>query len=109
MRNGRSAALCVVAALMAFALFPGGAASGAPVKIEPPQETAAFKRGPGVEAAENNCLTCHSADYIATQPTGAKFGRDFWTAEVTKMIKVYGAPIADDDARKIADYLAATY
>ncbi len=109
MRNGRSAALCAAAALMALAFFPGAQASGAPVTIELPQETATFKRGPGVEAVENNCLTCHSADYINTQPTGAKFGRDFWTAEVTKMIKVYGAPIVDDDAKKIVDYLAETY
>jgi mono/diheme cytochrome c family protein len=109
MRQGRSAALCVVAALMALALFPGAPASGAPVKIELPEEIAVFKPGPGVEAAENNCLACHSADYINTQPTGSRFGRDFWAAEVTKMIKVYGAPIADDDAKKIVDYLAATY
>ena len=30
-------------------------------------------------------------------------------AEVTKMIKVYGAPIDDADVGKIVDYLAATY
>jgi hypothetical protein len=48
-----------------------------------------------------------SADYINTQPDGPKFKKDFWQVEVTKMIKVYGAPI--DDAGKIVDYLAATY
>ena len=87
----------------------GAPASGAPVRIELPEETAAFKRGPGVEAAGNNRLTCHSADYINTQPSGPRFGRDFWTAEVTKTSKVYGAPIAEDDAGKIVAYLAATY
>ncbi len=49
------------------------------------------------------------ADYINTQPRGPKFKKDFWQAEVTKMIKVYGAPIDDADAAKIVDYLAATY
>src|SRR5258707_13354579 len=49
------------------------------------------------------------ADYIDTQPRGPKFKKDFWQAEVTKMIKVYGAPIDDADAAKIVDYLAATY
>jgi sulfite dehydrogenase (cytochrome) subunit B len=29
--------------------------------------------------------------------------------EVTKMIKVYGAPIDDADVGQIVDYLAATY
>jgi len=57
----------------------------------------------------NNCTACHSVDYISTQPRGPKFKKDFWQAEVTKMIKVYGAPIDDADVPKIVDYLAATY
>jgi len=32
-----------------------------------------------------------------------------WTAEVTKMIKVMGAPIGDADAKAIADYLTKNY
>ena len=56
---------------------------------------------------QNNCTACHSADYISTQPRGLK--KDFWQAEVTKMIKVYGAPVEDADVGKIVDYLAATY
>ncbi len=80
-----------------------------PVTYTLPEETAAFKPGPGVEAAQNNCTACHSADYIQTQPRGPKFKKDFWQAEVTKMIKVYGAPIDDADAAAIVDYLTATY
>jgi hypothetical protein len=40
---------------------------------------------------------------------GGFFKKDFWQAEVTKMIKVYGAPIDDADVPKIVGYLAATY
>jgi mono/diheme cytochrome c family protein len=110
MRYNKPAALFIAgASLTALALLLCAPASGAPVKIELPEEVAALKAGPGVEAAQNNCLTCHSADYINTQPRGPKFGKEFWTAEVTKMITVFGAPIADDDAKKIIDYLAATY
>ena len=58
---------------------------------------------------QNNCTACHSADYIKTQPRGEKFKKDFWQAEVTKMIKVYGAPIDDADVGKIVDYLTANY
>ena len=79
----------------------------APVSYTLPEETAAFKPGPNLEAAQNNCTACHSADYVNTQPRGPKFKRDFWRAEVTKMIKVFGAPIDDADAAKIVDYLAA--
>jgi sulfite dehydrogenase (cytochrome) subunit B len=83
--------------------------NAAPVSYTLPEETAAFKPGPNLEAAQNNCTACHSADYINSQPRGQKPRKDFWQAEVTKMIKVYGAPIDDADVGKIVDYLAATY
>jgi hypothetical protein len=86
-----------------------GSAGAVPVSYTLPDETAAFKPGPNLEVVQNNCTACHSADYINTQPRGPKFKKDFWQAEVTKMIKVYGAPIDDADVGKIVDYLAATY
>ena len=64
---------------------------------------------PNLEIVQNNCTACHSADYVQTQPRGPKFKQDFWQAEVTKMIKVYGAPINEADVGKIVDYLAQTY
>lgn len=80
-----------------------------PVAYALPDETAAFKPGANLETVQNNCTACHSADYIKTQPRGEKFKKDFWAAEVTKMIKVYGAPIEDADVGKIVDYLTANY
>ena len=85
------------------------AASAAPVNYTLPEETAAFKPGPNLEVVQNNCTACHSADYINSQPRGQKPRKDFWQAEVTKMIRVYGAPIDEADIGKIVDYLAATY
>jgi hypothetical protein len=32
-----------------------------------------------------------------------------WNAEVTKMIKAFGAPINETDAKSIANYLAKNY
>ena len=96
-------------ALAAIVALGAAAAFAAPINYTLPEEIAAFKPGPNVDVAQNNCTACHSADYIRTQPRGAKFKRDFWQAEVTKMIKVYGAPIDEQDAPKIVDYLAATY
>jgi mono/diheme cytochrome c family protein len=94
----------------AIALTAGGLiAQAKPVNYELPQETATLKPGPNQDVAVNNCTACHSPDYIQTQPRGPKFKKDFWQAEVTKMIKVYGAPIDDADAAKIVDYLTATY
>ncbi|HYW53772.1 MAG TPA: sulfite--cytochrome C oxidoreductase subunit B [Dongiaceae bacterium] len=66
----------------------------------------AFKPGAGVGAAQANCLTCHSSAYVSTQPVLSKAQ---WTAEVTKMKNVYGAPIPDDAVPAIVDYLTAQY
>lgn len=96
-------------ALAAAASLGAVAAFAAPVSYTLPEETAVFKPGPNLEVVQNNCTACHSADYIKTQPQGEKFKKDFWAAEVTKMIKVYGAPIDDADVGKIVEYLAATY
>jgi len=40
------------------------------------------------------------------QPRGN--GRQ-WDAVVTKMIKVFGAPVSEQDAKTIAEYLATQY
>jgi sulfite dehydrogenase (cytochrome) subunit B len=84
-------------------------ADAKPVSYKLPNETATFRPGPNLEVVQNNCTACHSADYVQTQPQGPKFKEDFWRAEVTKMIKVYGAPIGEADVGKIVDYLAKTY
>jgi sulfite dehydrogenase (cytochrome) subunit B len=95
--------------LAAVAVLGLGSVVAAPVQYKLPEETAAFKPGPNLDVVMNNCTACHSADYISTQPQGPKFKKDFWQAEVTKMIKVYGAPIDDADVPKIVEYLAGTY
>jgi sulfite dehydrogenase (cytochrome) subunit B len=99
--------LLSVGAIAAVSL--GGAVIAAPVNYKLPEETAAFKPGPNLEVVQTNCTACHSADYVSTQPRGPKFKKDFWQAEVVKMIKVYGAPIEEADVPKIVEYLTATY
>ena len=101
----------VLTSLVAMTIAAYGlvAASAKPISYKLPEETAAFKPGANLEVVQNNCTACHSADYIKTQPEGPKYKKDFWQAEVTKMIKLYGAPIDDADVSKIVDYLAATY
>jgi mono/diheme cytochrome c family protein len=107
MTNSNFPANFPVIAVVAFSSL--GAAIASPVSYNLPPETAAFKPGPNLDLVKNNCTACHSADYIAIQPRGPKFKKDFWQAEVTKMIKVYGAPIADADVARIVEYLTATY
>ena len=88
-------------------LLAASAACAAGLTIHQPPETADFKPGAGVEYVEKNCKTCHSADYIKTQPSGKPFA--FWKVEVEKMQKLYKAQIADADVEPIAKYLTAQY
>lgn len=62
--------------------------------------------GEGRQEVQSFCAICHSARYITMQPAlpGAT-----WEAEVTKMVKVYGAPIPEATAKKITGYLQGHY
>jgi len=66
-----------------------------------------LKDGPGRDKVEGNCAACHSLDYI---PMNSPFmSAAMWDAEVNKMIKAMGAPISDDDAKAIKEYLTKNY
>ena len=82
-------------------------AAKAPPAYAPPPEASKFVAAPGVELAQRYCLTCHSADYVSTQPP--HMPATFWQNEVTKMRNAYGATIPDDAAKAITDYLVTTY
>ena len=98
----------VPAALTVLALAVG-VALAKPVTYTLPPPTATLKQadGDGYQKTQNLCGACHSHDYITTQPPGK--GKDFWTAEVTKMVNVYGAPIIEADRPPIIEYLTANY
>ena len=99
----------VLLPLAALAALGVVAAHAVPVVYKLPEETAAFKPGPNLEVVQANCTGCHSSDYVNTQPRDFKSKKDFWQAEVTKMIKVYGAPIDDADVPKLVEYLSTAY
>jgi hypothetical protein len=87
----------IIALAAAMLALPSGAEER-PVEL---------KKAPGLEKVEGNCSGCHSLDYIVMNspfPNAA-----LWDAEVAKMIKVFGAPVSDGDAKVIADYLKANY
>ncbi len=95
----------------ALALFGAASvlATGASCALEItlPQETATLRPSslPGAANAAQ-CLMCHSADYMSSQPP---MGKAFWEAEVNKMIKTYGAPIPADQIPAITEYLNSVY
>jgi hypothetical protein len=66
-----------------------------------------LKDGPGRAQLEANCGSCHSLDYVVMN--SPFLDRNGWDGSVTKMIRVFGAPIKADDAKAIVDYLNANY
>ncbi|RFB79622.1 cytochrome c [Methylovirgula sp. 4M-Z18] len=66
-----------------------------------------LKPGPGADTTGAYCSACHSVDYIMMN--SPFHDPKIWDTEVNKMIKVFGAPIEDKDAKEIIDYLKANY
>ena len=71
-----------------------------------PPETAQLKKGNGSDLAAANCMVCHSADYISTQPPMDRKG---WEAIVQKMREKYGAPILTNQVEQVTSYLTEAY
>ena len=90
----RTFALAFVAALIAV-----------PALADEP--TITLKKADGVDKVEANCQACHSLAYI---PMNSPFlNAAGWDGEVNKMIKAFGAPINDADAKAIKAYLTKNY
>jgi mono/diheme cytochrome c family protein len=84
-----------------WALTLGLAFSGI-VRAEP--EAAS---GEGRELFVARCSACHSVDYIEMH---ARFGtRALWESQVAKMRNAFKAPMSDEDAKAIVDYLVRQY
>jgi hypothetical protein len=71
------------------------------------EQRVVLKEGPGRDKVEANCTRCHSLDYILGN--SPFMTRQVWDAEVTKMIKAFGAPISESDASEIVEYLTRNY
>ena len=90
---------------MRAALLALFALTGLPARAD--EAALRLKPGPGREEVANNCGACHSLDYPIMN--SGFLDAKGWDAEVTKMIKAFGANIEDADAAKIKAYLAANY
>jgi hypothetical protein len=98
MNGAHSRWLTVAAALGASLLAAGAYGDESRVRLA---------AAPGSDLVRARCAICHSLDYI---PMNSPFlTRAAWEAEVRKMIKVMGAPVAEAEVAPIADFLAAHY
>ena len=88
--------LTIAAALLALAATAW--ADEAAIKI---------KDGPNRDLVAANCSICHSLDYLGMNSPFQD--RKAWEATVTKMMKLLGAPLTQDDMPKVVDYLVQNY
>jgi cytochrome c5 len=92
---------------------PAAAAAAKPVQKSPgpeviadPSQMPPLADALGQDVFLANCINCHSARYVLTQP---RFSRKVWTAEVAKMVTAYKASIPPAQQAQIVDYLVAGY
>jgi mono/diheme cytochrome c family protein len=92
---------------LALASATGHAATALTLKsvtVDLPDGDRQLPDGPGLDAMQSNCISCHTPGMILTQPNMPKA---FWEAEVAKMRNVYKAPVDEKDVPDIVNYLAA--
>jgi cytochrome c5 len=86
-------------ALAVCSLMAGAALAG--------EETIRLEDGAGRDVTAARCSSCHSLDYIGM--VAPAMNRAAWEKSVRKMIDAFGAPVDEQDARQIVDYLAEHY
>jgi sulfite dehydrogenase (cytochrome) subunit B len=62
---------------------------------------------PGRDVTATSCVTCHSLDYI--RMNAPVMNRGSWEKTIRKMVDKFGAPIKQDDADQILEYLTRHY
>jgi len=88
--------LSVLALSAAVRALPAGAA-----------ELTQLKDGPGRELTIGRCMICHSLEYLPSNAPA--MNRATWQKIIQKMKDRFGAPITEEEAREVLDYLDANY
>jgi cytochrome c5 len=89
MRNHVLPVLCLGIALVFVSVQGSGAEEGSGAK----------------DLFENKCSICHSID----RPKSKKKTQEGWETTVLRMKTVNGAPVTDEEAQTIIDYLSENY
>ena len=71
------------------------------------EESVQLQDAPDRDLVVARCSVCHSVDYV--QMNAPVLDRAGWQKSVRKMIDQFGAPIGEDDANRIIEYLATHY
>jgi hypothetical protein len=97
----------LVALAVALAAAPPGSAPRAAADTAATPEVTELREGQGRDLTVGLCMICHSLDYIpANAPAMNRAG---WQKTIQKMKDRFGAPITDEEAKQVLDYLSANY
>lgn len=94
------------AAVLLILLGSAGTAHAAPAAAAA-AEVIDLREGPGRDLTVGRCAICHSVEYIPSNAPA--MNRTAWQKTIQKMKDKFGAPITDDEAKQILDYLDANY
>ncbi len=71
------------------------------------EEEVQLAQGAGRDLTAARCVICHSVDYI--EMVSPVMNRAAWEKSLRKMIDAFGAPLSDEEAKQILDYLSEHY
>jgi mono/diheme cytochrome c family protein len=83
------------------------ALAGAAAPAWADEENVALRDGPGRDLVAGRCAICHSLDYITS--SAPAMDRTAWQKTIQKMRERLGAPVTDQEAQQILEYLAGSY
>jgi sulfite dehydrogenase (cytochrome) subunit B len=100
----RAPACCVaaVAGLIASIACAAEASQGVAAA-----EVTTLRDGAGRDLTIGRCIICHSVEYIPSNAPA--MNRAAWQKTIQKMREKFGAPLTDEEAKQILDYLDANY
>jgi len=98
-RTRRRASLLLASLALAGAWSLQWAAAG--------EETIQLTDAPGRDLTTGRCIICHSLEYIPSNAPA--MNRAAWQKTIQKMKDRFGAPLTDEEAKQILDYLDGSY
>jgi sulfite dehydrogenase (cytochrome) subunit B len=70
-------------------------------------EVTELRDGLGRDLTSGRCIICHSVEHIPS--SAPAMNRAAWQKTIQKMRDRFGAPITDEEANQILEYLAANH
>jgi sulfite dehydrogenase (cytochrome) subunit B len=93
--------------LAVFVAVVGAAAGHALSGTAAAGEVTDLRQGAGRDLTVGRCIICHSVEYIPSNAPA--MDRAAWQKTIQKMKDKFAAPITDEEAKQILDYLDANY